>query len=101
MLNDKLRVLLTPLLSNNLLPVTLICEEYIFKTTKLIISVSLAFTVIGYRIFRGANSQKNDFRKNPDDPKVSCKYCFLEKNEHFILRLQQIQQEYECNNNLN
>ena len=26
---------------------------------------------VGYYIFRGANSQKNTFRKNPSDPRVA------------------------------
>ena len=30
----------------------------------------LAITAIGYSIFRGANSQKNRFRTNPNDPRV-------------------------------
>lgn len=31
------------------------------------------FPGIGYYIFRSANSQKNNFRRNPADPKLSCK----------------------------
>lgn len=30
--------------------------------------------VIGYFMFRGSNSQKNEFRKNPYNPTLSRKY---------------------------
>ncbi|XP_076971875.1 delta(14)-sterol reductase TM7SF2 isoform X1 [Tamandua tetradactyla] len=34
-------------------------------------SIICFINVIGYYIFRGANSQKNTFRKNPSDPRVA------------------------------
>ncbi|CAI5770893.1 lamin-B receptor [Podarcis lilfordi] len=38
-------------------------------------SAIVALNILGYYIFRGANSQKNIFRRNPKDPKVARKYC--------------------------
>lgn len=38
-------------------------------------SFSFLFEVLGYYIFRGANSQKNSFRRNPKDPKFARKCC--------------------------
>ncbi|KAL3462852.1 ergosterol biosynthesis ERG4/ERG24 [Aspergillus heterothallicus] len=35
------------------------------------IAVVLAPTAVGYMIFRGANNQKDRFRKNPNDPRIS------------------------------
>uniref|UniRef100_A0A452TRK6 Delta(14)-sterol reductase TM7SF2 n=1 Tax=Ursus maritimus TaxID=29073 RepID=A0A452TRK6_URSMA len=35
-------------------------------------SVICLINAVGYYIFRGANSQKNTFRKNPSDPRVAC-----------------------------
>lgn len=37
---------------------------------------SLSFAAVGYFIFRGSNSQKNEFRKNPQNPALARKCCF-------------------------
>ena len=34
------------------------------------ITLSIVLFVMGYWVFRGSNSQKHDFRSNPDDPKM-------------------------------
>lgn len=40
-------------------------------------SLIVALKLCGFIIFRCANSQKNAFRKNPNDPKLARKYWFL------------------------
>lgn len=35
------------------------------------LAIILALHVVGYSIFRGANGQKDAFRRNPDDPKLA------------------------------
>jgi hypothetical protein len=35
------------------------------------VALILALNLFGYWIFRSANSQKDAFRKNPDDPAVA------------------------------
>ncbi|TFK09772.1 biogenesis of lysosome-related organelles complex 1 subunit 5 [Platysternon megacephalum] len=39
-----------------------------------IASAIIILNIVGYYIFRGANSQKNAFRRNPNDPKLARKY---------------------------
>ena len=36
-----------------------------------VLTAILAFYILGFYIFRGANGQKDKFRRNPNDPKVS------------------------------
>lgn len=44
---------------------------YTFYLIVFCLAFTLAVGLIGMYIFRASNSQKNDFRSNPADPKVN------------------------------
>lgn len=47
-------------------------------------NTSRLFSGVGYYIFRSANSQKNNFRRNPADPKLASEYIFYSIGCDFI-----------------
>ncbi|XP_043367635.1 delta(14)-sterol reductase LBR isoform X3 [Dermochelys coriacea] len=51
----------------------------------LIASAIIILNIFGYYIFRGANSQKNAFRRNPNDPKLARKYLLANLMFSFLL----------------
>ncbi|XP_077669816.1 delta(14)-sterol reductase LBR isoform X3 [Eretmochelys imbricata] len=50
-----------------------------------IASAIIILNIFGYYIFRGANSQKNAFRRNPNDPKLARKYLLANLMFKFLL----------------
>ncbi|XP_043399526.1 delta(14)-sterol reductase LBR isoform X3 [Chelonia mydas] len=50
-----------------------------------IASAIIILNIFGYYIFRGANSQKNAFRRNPNDPKLARKYLLANLMFNFLL----------------
>lgn len=44
-----------------------------FECSCVMASFYTYFVVVGYTIFRGSNSQKNEFRKNPYNPALARK----------------------------
>lgn len=47
-------------------------------------NTSCLFSGLGYYIFRSANSQKNNFRRNPADPKLASEYILYSIGCDFI-----------------
>lgn len=51
--------------------------DYPVDLSYLHLSFIVALQALGYYIFRSSNSQKDAFRRNPNDPKVARKYLYL------------------------
>lgn len=48
-------------------------------------SPGLCLSVGGFYIFRKSNSEKNAFRRNPSDPKLSRKFCCRLEDNYVML----------------
>jgi Delta14-sterol reductase len=49
-----------------------------FNWDPLVVVAIVVLKIVGYSTFRGSNSQKDQFRRNPNDPSVKGKYFIIE-----------------------